>query len=155
MDNTANNQNSINITHTFPASSEKLFELWTNPALIKTWFTQGFTSFFTQEEMTTAVIDINLRVNGQYKIIMEEPEGTQHSINGIYKKIIKPNTLIFSWVLPDSERNLADTLVSIDYKNTNGGTEFRLLHESFDSTDSRDTHEKAWTKCLNCLEAVI
>jgi len=155
MDNTAAHQNSISMTRLFPVSSEKLFELWTNPALIKTWFTNGFTSIFSQEELSIAIVDVNLRVNGQFKIVMEESDGTLHSINGVYKTITKPKTLVFSWVCSNSEPNLPDSMVSIHYKNTIGGTEFRLLHESLDSMESRETHEQAWTKCLNCLETVI
>ena len=92
MDNTAVNLNSLNITRMYPASKEKLFEMWTNPALIISWFAPGL----SPKKRTITAIEVNLKVDNQFRIIMQQSEGNQYIVHGVYKQICKPNLLEFT-----------------------------------------------------------
>ena len=149
MDNTAANLNSLNITRLYPASKEKLFEMWTNPALIISWFAPG--------DLSIIAVEANLRIDGQFRIIMQEPDGNQYIAHGVYKNIVKPDQLAFTWIWSDTDcdSNSSDTLVSIDFKNKIDKTELTLLYSQLGSSDSLDTLDQGWAEYLENLESVL
>ena len=79
------------LKHVFSAPRQKVFDAWTQPALLKQWFAPS-------DEFDNPVVDVDLRVGGKYRIIMRHvPKNVQHAAIGEYREIRPPERLVFTW----------------------------------------------------------
>ena len=93
--------------------------------------------------------EVDLKVGGGFKFHMQPPEGDAFYAHGIFKEII-PNKLIKStWLWSHSDQ---ETLLTIEFKESNGGTELILIHELFMDEAQRDLHSDGWQKCFDRIE---
>jgi len=61
--------------------------------------------------------------------------------------------LVFTWQWEGSD---LETLVTLEFKGLSaGGTELTLIHEGFDSEDTRNKHGQGWDGCLANLESFL
>ena len=130
------------------ASRERVFAAWTKPELIQKWFMPG------QMVVTGAVADV--RPGGAYRIDVEGVmcDGSSNEIRpshvmGVYREVVPNERLQFTWTghrWPDEE-----SLVTVELRDVEGGTELVLTHENFRSEESRAAHESGWAKVLDSL----
>ena len=151
---------SLTQTRLIRAPREKVYEAWTNPAIMKQWF--GSAAMVC----TGAVLDV--RAGGSYRIeavrtdapAMEGVTGEDmcagssfSAVVGSYTKVV-PNTLLqFTWTpawAPEEH-----SVVTVSLKDAPGGTELTILHEKFASEASRDAHNTGWTFALNSIDRVL
>ena len=144
-------------TRVIRANRSRVYEAWTNPEVLKQWFCP------TDKYCHDAALDT--RVGGVYQIEMrpmsdaatsaETSEcATRQSIaSGNYTKVV-PNELIqFTWTTcwsPDEK-----SLVTLTFKDVEGGTELTLLHENFNTEESRDGHNMGWASILDKMQIVL
>lgn len=135
----------LTLSHKFEASLEKVWDAWTNPDVIsKWWLPEGFTESKPNE--------VDLKVGGGFKYHMQPPEGEAFYAHGIFTEII-PNKLIKStWLWSHSEQ---ETFLTVEFKESNGGTELILIHELFTDEEQRNLHADGWEKCLDRIENLI
>ena len=67
---------------------EKIFNAWTQPALLKQWF--------APLPWTTAKVETDVRVGGASLIVMRSPEGKEYPGYGVYLEVIKNQRLVFT-----------------------------------------------------------
>ena len=106
----------LQVTRTIKASRPRVFDSWTKPELMERWFAPG--------AMTVANASADLQVGGQYRVEMHGVDGYVHVAAGVYKKIIPNEVLSFTWggvCDPGPE-----TLVTVEFKDVEGGTELTL-----------------------------
>jgi len=131
------------IKRTIPEPRAKVFDAWTSPELIRQWFMPG-------EQFTVPVAEVDLRVGGAYRIAMRPPDqGADNIVSGIYREIVKPERLVFTWTWKDQP---AVMLVTLTFNDLGASTELVLKHEYLPSEDSRTRHERGWAGCLQQLE---
>ncbi|MDB6061966.1 MAG: hypothetical protein JWM78_2069 [Verrucomicrobiaceae bacterium] len=70
------------------APREKLFRAWTDPELIKQWF--------TPRPWTTPVVETDVRVGGSSFILMRGPDGEEFPNRGVYLEVIENEKLVFT-----------------------------------------------------------
>jgi uncharacterized protein YndB with AHSA1/START domain len=133
----------LQITRTIKARRQRVFDSWTNPDLMQRWFAPG--------AMTVADASADLRVGGQYRVEMRGADGFVHVASGTYTRIIPNELLSFTW--GGSCDPQADTLVTVQFKDVDGGTELILTHEHFPSPEAMAKHEHGWIGCLDKLES--
>jgi uncharacterized protein YndB with AHSA1/START domain len=92
-------------------------------------------------------------VGGGYRIVMRDPDGTLHDVAGVYREIVPGRRLAFTWAWRGTPE--AETLVEIDLRARNGGTELTLSHTKFAAEGVRDMHEKGWVGCVGRLERLF
>jgi uncharacterized protein YndB with AHSA1/START domain len=73
-----------------PASREEIFDAWTTPAELKSWFGPG--GFQTIEAEADA------RPGGRYRLVMRAPDGSQLTITGAYREVVRPSRLVYTWI---------------------------------------------------------
>ena len=92
----------ILITREFDAPKELVYKAWTTPELVKRWWTAR------RGAMTVAEID--LRVGGKWRYVMETEDGMEVGFHGEYREIV-PNERIVSTEayegIPDADEHAA------------------------------------------------
>lgn len=130
----------------FAASRERVFAAWTTTEQLVRWFCPG-------DDMTVPLAEVEAREGGHYRIVMENSKGETYSPSGTYEKVVRNESLIFSWKWADS-----DLVTRVTIELTEIGpdeTELTLTHEGFPDAEVRDSHNQGWTGCLNRLESFI
>lgn len=142
----------LSLTREFNAPREKVFQAWTDPAILTQWV--------GPKEVQTTAAEVDLKVGGKYRFTMQESEGNVIDHGGEYRIIDPPAKLVFTWVLDGqscagSEGQYAETLVTLDFEDLGTSTRLTLTHEFLPSEASREGHEMGWRSSLDCLEAVL
>jgi uncharacterized protein YndB with AHSA1/START domain len=138
----------ILITREFDAPKEFVYRAYTEPDLVRRWWHAN------RGEMT--VCDIDLRVGGQWRYVMEAPGFGEVAFHGEYKEIVPNERLVSTEVyepFPDAEA--IDTLTLTE---ENGRTTLTLLVEHQEKAH-RDGHiesgmEDGLQDALDMLERV-
>lgn len=138
-------ETSLRIERSFDASPEEVFDAWTNPEVLRRWWA-------AHPEGSTPVAEVDLRVGGSYRLTMQAPDGTRHTVVGEYREVDRPNRLVYSWqwVLDSGEPGHIST-VTVAFQPHDGRTHVVLQHTNLPDADSRDRHAQGWGACLAVL----
>jgi uncharacterized protein YndB with AHSA1/START domain len=79
---------SLVLNRTINAPRQAVFRCWTEPELMKQWF--------TPRPWTTPVIEADVRPGGSSYIIMRGPDGQEHPQRSIYLDVVKNERLVFT-----------------------------------------------------------
>ena len=143
---------SLYMERTFNTNCEEMFKAWTDPNILMKWF--------APEDVTTVSADVDLQVGGDYKIVMQLPDGELAEHYGSYKEIIPSEKLVFTWIL-DGEgcagqsAEKSETLVIVEFKAVGDKTEVRLTHDFFITEKAKDMHAFGWNGCLDSLGRLV
>jgi len=135
---------SLQVKRVIKASPADLFEAWTKPELMQKWYAPA--------PKTVVAATSDLRVGGAYRIDVLNGPDTIH-VEGIYKQIIPNQLVAFTWT-PCTGGPSYETLVTVEFKAVNGGTEIVITHEGFKETETRGRHEYGWNGCLDNLAKI-
>ncbi|QNI32333.1 SRPBCC domain-containing protein [Alloacidobacterium dinghuense] len=135
---------SLQVKRVIKASPADLFEAWTQPALMQKWYAP------LPAKVTAATSD--LRVGGAYRIDVLTGSDPIH-VEGVYKQIIPNQLLSYTWT-PCTGGPGYETLVTVEFKPANSGTEVIITHEGFKETETRSRHEYGWNGCLDNLAKI-
>lgn len=118
------------ITRSFDASAEAIFTALTTPDLVKRWW--GF------ETATWVVCDIDLRVGGQWRYVVKEPE-YEIGFHGEFREIERPTRLVHTEAfegIPDPDDHAALNVLTLE--EAEGVTTMTLLvqHTSKEDRDA-------------------
>ena len=132
---------SFQVKRMVKASRQWVFDSWTKPELMQLWF--------APRSMTVPAASADLRVGGAYSVEMEGGTDFTHVAIGVYKEIVPNRRLSFTWGWQNDPS--AESLVTVVFRNFEGGTEVILTHERLASEESRDKHLHGWEGCLENL----
>ena len=132
------------ITRVFAAPRQLVFDVWTRPEhLVRWWGPRGFT-------MPSYRIDV--RPGGAYRFCMRSPDGADHWLQGVYREIVEPERLMFTYAWEDaSGRPRHETLVTVSLTAEGEATRLTLRQAVFESTTARDLHQAGWASNLDRL----
>jgi len=132
------------ITRVFDAPRALVFKAWTEPErLVLWWGPQGFTIPFCE---------MDVRPGGAWRVCMRGPDGTDHWVRGVYREIVEPERLAFSWAWENADGNpREDTLVTLTFAEHGERTTLTLHHAGFATDTGRDEHHGGWASCLERL----
>jgi uncharacterized protein YndB with AHSA1/START domain len=129
---------SLTVRREVAAPPPELFDAWLDPDKLADWMRPGDTE---RSNITT-----DPRVGGEFEILMATPSG-EIPHTGAYQMINRPKRLAFTWNSPAAgSRN---SVVTIDFKPVDRGTEVVLTHENLPSQQEADAHRKGWTRVLD------
>jgi uncharacterized protein YndB with AHSA1/START domain len=138
----------ILITREFDALPELVFRAWTTPELVARWW--------AGERGKVTSIDIDLRVGGEWRYVMEATEGFEVAFHGEYQEIVPGERLVNTEVyegMPD-----AAALDTMTLTEKNGRTQMSMLVQHT-SKEHRDAHinsgmEDGMQEAMDALEQV-
>jgi uncharacterized protein YndB with AHSA1/START domain len=129
------------LTRLIDAPRPLVFQAWTDPEQIARWWgPKGF---------VTIDYDMDIRPGGAYRFTMRSPEGTDHHKRGVYREIVEPERIVFTfaWAEPDGRLG-HETLITVTFEAEGGKTKLTLHQGVFDTVAWCDGHRVGWTSCL-------
>ena len=138
----------ILITREFDAPKHLVFKAWTTPELVARWW--------SGERGKVTSIDIDLRVGGSWRYVMEADGGFEVAFHGEYREIVPDERLVSTEVfegMPDGEA--VDTLTLTEA----GGRTLLTLLVQHSCQEHRDAHvnsgmEDGMQEAMDALERV-
>ena len=126
------------------APPQRVFDLWTDPELpVKWWGPEG-------TDVPAHAIDV--RPGGRWRTTIRSPDGTLHTVSGVYRVIDRPRRLVFTWGWDDEAGVRGhETEVTVTFEPAPGGTKLVLVQSVFTSKDWRDRHRRGWSSSFDCL----
>lgn len=136
----------LEIKRVIKASRQRVFDAWTRPETIRLWF--------EPKEFSMAEAKVDAQEGGEYRFTMNGACGANgerdlsltSSVTGRYVRVEPFDVLAFTWRgcrTPEEE-----SLVTIELKDVEGGTEMTLTHDRFHTVDSRDRHFGGWSSVV-------
>ena len=148
-----NSNKELSLTRLIKAPREKVYAAWTQPELMKQWF--------APLPFTTPIVELDLRVGGANKIVMQDVDGNQYPNHGVYlelvpnEKIVCTDAYTSAWV--PSEKPFMTMILT--FEDEGGDTRYtaRVVHWS---EADREAHEQmgfyeGWGKCADQLAALV
>ena len=148
-----NSNKELSLTRLIKAPREKVYAAWTQPELMKQWF--------APLPFTTPIVELDLRVGGASKIVMQDVDGNQYPNHGVYlelvpnEKIVCTDAYTSAWV--PSETPFMTMILT--FEDEGGDTRYtaRVVHWS---EADREAHEQmgfyeGWGKCADQLAALV
>ncbi len=138
-------QEMLDLRHVFRAPPAKVFAAFTDPKIVAAWFGPTRTR--------VNVVELDLRVGGDYRFDMHMANGEVVKLVGTYVEISPPQRLVFTWSWVGGETQNSE--VTLDFRPHEAGTELSLVHRKLPSADQRDNHEEGWISSFGCLEEAL
>lgn len=153
MSPTANASHALVLTRLIAAPRSKVFRAWTEPELLKQWF--------TPRPWLTPVVELDVRPGGVNFILMRGPNGEEVPCRGVYLEVVKDARLVLTDAYVDawtpSEKPFMTTIVT--FEDDGGKTRYtaRALHWT---AEDKAQHEAmgfhvGWGMATDQLEALV
>jgi uncharacterized protein YndB with AHSA1/START domain len=133
----------VEITRTFAAPRERVFQAWTDPRELACWFAPS-------PDYTIVIPQLELRNGGRYVVEMHHKSGNVHRVAGTYREVSPPEKLSFTWQWEGNESTV-ESVVSVYFRDLGKTTEIRLTHELLPSAEEREKHGHGWNGCFEQL----
>jgi uncharacterized protein YndB with AHSA1/START domain len=125
------------------AQPDSLFELWTEPELLITWWgPEGY-------ETTAPALDV--RPGGRWRITMRTSDGAVRTVSGVYRTVEPPRRLVFTWAFEEGGVRGDETEVAVTFEAAPGGSRLVLLQRTF---ATRDRHQQGWSSSFGRLSRI-
>jgi len=122
IDNETPEYKTLNITRTFDAPRELVWDAWTQP--------EQFAQWYAPDDFTIPVCELDVRPEGKVRIDMKGPDGTVYPSSGEFKEVAKPEHLAFTNSPLDGDGNqLFVVLHTLELAETDGQTTLNLTSE--------------------------
>jgi uncharacterized protein YndB with AHSA1/START domain len=135
----------LEIVRDFDAPPALVFRMWREPEHMLRW--HGPVGF------ALTACEIDFRVGGKWRRCMSKGPGHAHWISGVYREIVEPWRLSFTYV---NDYDQHEMLVTMDFAEIDGGkTRMFFRQEPFISVDERDGHAWGWNSGFALLAAYV
>lgn len=135
----------LTLHRTINAPVEKVYAAWTDPELLRRWFSPGDTV------VTRAVAEVT--VGGTFLIEMRRADGKHRLTRGLYREVVPNHRLVHTWRWDGSD---VESLVTVEFEpGPEGTTRLTLTHSRFAEVEVRDEHEYGWAACLRKLQTLL
>jgi uncharacterized protein YndB with AHSA1/START domain len=136
------------LKHTFNASPERVYRAWTDPKILREFMCPG--------EMKCTEVQTDVRVGGNYRIVMVQPDGEEFIATGTYRELVPNTRIVCTWSWEEDDPALArETILTLVFAPRGAQTELTLTHENFRDEQQRDNHGEGWDAIFTMLERVL
>ena len=142
--NTKLSAQSVTVRREIPACAEDLFDAWLDADSLAIWMCPG--------NVTHSVARLDARPGGRFEIEMHTPDAVLRH-HGTYRTVERPHRLVFTWVSGGTQQT--ESLVTVDFHRTRGGTEIVLLHEQLPNDAAAHAHGMGWNRIVDLLLSLV
>jgi uncharacterized protein YndB with AHSA1/START domain len=144
----ATSERELTITRVFNAPRSLVFNVWTQP--------EHFSRWLGPKDFTTIGCQMNVQVGGMYRACIRSPEGNDHWMQGVYREVIEPERLVFTFAWEDeNSQPKHETLVTVTFEEQDNKTLMTFQQAIFESTESRNSHNTGWSECFDRLATYL
>lgn len=141
------------LTRIIDAPREKVFQAWTDPALLEQWF--------APLPWTTSMVETDVRVGGSSLVVMRGPDGKEFPNRGVYLEVVEDERLVFTDAFTKawepSEKPFM--VVALTFEDQGGKTKYtaRVHHWSIADREAHETmgFHQGWAICAEQLAALV
>jgi uncharacterized protein YndB with AHSA1/START domain len=134
------------LTRVIDAPRAAVFEVWTTPEHLAEWW--GPTGFTLPE------CEMDFREGGAFKFLMRAPSGEDHWLRGVFREIVEPERIVFTFAWGNAERATGPvTVVTVTLDEIGGKTKLTLRQTGLESDTSAREHSEGWAQQLDRLAA--
>ena len=150
---TATEGRDLILTRIITAPPEKVYQAWTDPALLRQWF--------APLPWTTPTVETDVRPGGSSLVVMRGTDGTEFPNRGVYLEVVPNRRLVFTNAYTSawepSEKPFMTVVLTFD--KVAEGTRYTALVRHWTVAD-REAHEKmgfhqGWPICAEQLAALV
>jgi uncharacterized protein YndB with AHSA1/START domain len=118
-----------------------VFKAWTKQEHAARWWgPAGFTIVSCRLDATPG---------GTYRVAMRTPEGTVRTKRGIYREVVAPERLVFTYAWEDPDGNPGHEMhITVTFEPRGHQTLLTLRQIDFENAPERDSHGSGWTSCF-------
>jgi uncharacterized protein YndB with AHSA1/START domain len=143
----------LEVRRVIRASRERIFEAWTRPEQIQKWFGPPNVIMVAAQADVVEGGHYNIQTTVGPSGPGESEEIRRAGVTGEYLNVI-PNLLLrFTWRADWSPG--AETIVTVQLQDVEGGTEVIVKQERFTDDVWRSRHEQGWTGALDKMAAYL
>ena len=110
------------------APPELVFKAYTDPELIPEWW--------GPRRYTTTVDKMDVRPGGAWRFIHRAADGGQHAFNGVYREVLPPKRLVFTFNYEGAPGH--EVVETVTFEGVEDGKTKMTDHMLFDSRAARD-----------------
>jgi uncharacterized protein YndB with AHSA1/START domain len=134
---------SLTLVRRIAARPSIVFDALTTPDGIACWW--------GPDAGPVLLAETDVRIGGRFRVRFRSLDGSEHESSGEYLEVVKPERLAMSWRWQGGE-DPGESLVEIDLRASDEGTELTLTHSRLRDEDSRRSHEEGWNGALDKLQ---
>jgi uncharacterized protein YndB with AHSA1/START domain len=132
----------LRLSRRFAAAPERVFEAWTNPAVLRRWWA-------AHPDWDSPAAEADARTGGRYRLSMTDTSsGETRTVAGEYTVVERPRRLVYTWRWEGMPN---ETLVTVEFHADGDGTRVELHQAGFPDAHDRDMHADGWGGCLDNL----
>ena len=130
------------LTRTFDAPRQLVFKAWTAPEHVMRWWgPHGF---------KVISCEMDVRAGGTWRIHMRGPRGQDDRQHLVYREIIEPERIVFSYAFEDAMGKPGhETTVTVEFAELGSKTELTLHQAIFETAEVRNDHVSGWGGALD------
>jgi uncharacterized protein YndB with AHSA1/START domain len=136
-------QHELVITRTFDAPRPLVFKAWSAAEHMVRWL--------GPKDYTAPRCTMDFRVGGAYRACICSPEGKEYWMRGIYREIVAPERIVFTFSWEEEGERGRENLVTITFAEQGEKTRMTFRQAFFESVSERDSHNGGWTSCFDRL----
>jgi uncharacterized protein YndB with AHSA1/START domain len=133
------------IERIFDAPRSLVFKVWTQPQHIMQWW--------GPKDFTVPLCQVDFRAGGAYRACIVSPEGKQYVMRGVYREIVEPERIVFTFAWEETGERGMQTVITVDLAEVDGGTRLRFHQAPFQSASECDGHRLGWDQAFDRLDA--
>jgi uncharacterized protein YndB with AHSA1/START domain len=138
----------VQITRLIDAPREEVFQAWTDPAHLRQWWGPG--------EFTCPAADMDLRVGGGYRLVMQAGAGDPFVLGGVFREVEPPTRLVYTWRWETGPAaDGSESLVTVEFHDRGPQTELVLTHSEFPESHGPAPYAMGWEGGLVKLERLL
>jgi len=129
------------VTRLVDAPRDMVYAAWTEPEQAMQWW--GPAGF------AVTVLEMDVRPDGKWRKCMRAPDGKDYWRSGVYREVVAPERLVFTYVSDDPRGAPGhETVVTVIFEERGAKTMMTLRHSGFQSKAARDSHLGGWGSSL-------
>jgi uncharacterized protein YndB with AHSA1/START domain len=136
-------QHELIITRTFDAPRALVFKAWSAPEHMVRWL--------GPKDFTAPHCSMDFRVGGAYRACIRSPEGKEYWMRGIYREIVAPERIMFTFSWEEEGERGRENLVTVTFAEQDRKTRMTFRQAFFESVSERDSHNEGWSECFDRL----
>jgi uncharacterized protein YndB with AHSA1/START domain len=125
----------------FAAPRAAVFAAWTDERLIARWWAVG--------TYTTLACKMDVRPGGAWSRRMMAPDGGLISEHGVYREVVAPERLVFTYSSEGGRIVDRETLVTVTFFARGPRTVLTLRHSGLPTEEARSLPHGGWVRCLD------